>query len=111
MLAESTDGDFFTRFVLVADFTRQPARTDNLGAWRFLKTQEPCSLVVTDGDSRLILIASHQVAAAEDLEVLMLGTAQKVADGLPIRDLLEEAHSLGALRVILWGPGKWLFSR
>jgi len=34
-----------------------------------------------------------------------------VPDGRPIRDVLAEGARLGALRVIPWGAGKWLFGR
>src|SRR5581483_12176426 len=51
------------------------------------------------------------VACREGLEVLILGTTRRIADGLPIRQVLSETASWGVPRVIPWGPGKWLFRR
>jgi hypothetical protein len=110
MLTESTEDNYFTLFARMAGSQEPSANFVNLGPWTFVKTNEPSSLVVTDGKKKLILIAGRQIAAAEGLEVLMLGTDQMLEDGPPIRDLLEYMRFSGALRVIPWGAGKW-FSR
>jgi hypothetical protein len=111
ILTESAEYDYFTLFARTAGSQKLPTDFVNLGPWTFVKTDEPSSLLVTNGDKRLILIAGQQVAAAEDLEVLMLGTNRKVKDGQPIRDLLEYTRLCGAPRVIPWGAGKWFFGR
>jgi hypothetical protein len=51
------------------------------------------------------------VVVHEGLEVLLLGTRRSVPDGRPIREVLAEGARVGALRVIPWGAGKWLFRR
>jgi hypothetical protein len=43
--------------------------------------------------------------------VLILGTREKFRDGGPIRNVLENAASLGLPHVIPWGLGKWFFQR
>lgn len=111
MLAESAGEDNFTRFIQIADLKDSRKKTGEFGIWSFIKTNEKNSIIVSSGEKKLILIAGHQVAAAEDLELLMLGTTCKVPDGLSIFDLLDKAKQLSALRVIPWGAGKWLFSR
>lgn len=110
MLAESAGDDYFTRFARIAD-AKNSDDYSSVDSWSFTRTQEECSLIASNHGKKLILIAGHQVAATEDLEVLMLGTTRKIQDGLPIRDLLQKALDLGALRVVPWGAGKWLFSR
>jgi len=111
MLAESAGEDNFNRFGQAADLTNSQKKLGRYGTWFFTKTDEDNSIIVSDGERKLILIAGHQISAAEDLEVLMLGTTEKIQDGLSIFDLLDKARDLDALRVIPWGAGKWLFSR
>ena len=110
-LAESAGVNCFNKFVKIADLKNSKYASDTFGLWVFERTNEKNSIIVSSGERKLILIAGHQVAAAEDLELLMLGTTCKVPDGLSIFDLLEKAKQLSALRVIPWGAGKWLFSR
>jgi len=105
LLSEGAGEDFFGRARALA------ARGEALGGWRFEATAEAESLTASRGDSRLHLIAGRQVACAEDLEVLALATPERIADGRPIRDVLRWARDAGALPVIPWGAGKWLFAR
>lgn len=82
-----------------------------LRRWTVEPTAEDISVVARDADRELFIVAGRQVACREGLEVLILGTTHRFADGRPIRDVLREADELGVPRVIPWGPGKWLFSR
>ena len=82
-----------------------------LAEWSLRPTSEANSLLLTDGYQSLYVVAGRQVACREGLEVLVLGTTARFADGRPIRELLEETRSLNLPRVIPWGPGKWLFRR
>lgn len=82
-----------------------------MGGWSVSPTAEQTSLLIGDGSRRLFVVAGRQVACREGLEILVLGTTLRFADGRPIRELLSETRSLGVPRVIPWGPGKWLFSR
>jgi hypothetical protein len=88
-----------------APAARQPRR------WTVSLTEEPISVVAREGERQLHIIAGRQVACREGLEVLVLGTTQRFADGRPIREILRETDSLGVPRVIPWGPGKWFFRR
>ena len=81
------------------------------GGWLLERRADGISLRATRGDRTLILIAGRQVAAREDLEVLMLGTARRMADGAAIDDVLRQGREWGAVRVIPWGAGKWFFAR
>ena len=82
-----------------------------LRRWTVTPTEEAISVVARDGGRELFIVAGRQVACREGLEVLILGTTQRFADGRPIREILREADALGVPRVIPWGPGKWFFRR
>jgi len=111
MLTESEEEDYFTLFAKAVRSKMVSPVSGSLGPWTFMKTDEPSSLVFAYGHKKLILIAVRQDKTPENLEALMLGTENKVSDGQPIRDILEQARHSDALRVIPWGAGKWWFSR
>jgi hypothetical protein len=83
----------------------------HLRRWTVGPTEESISVVARLAQRELFIVAGRQVACREGLEVLVLGTTHRFADGRPIRDVLREADALGVPRVIPWGPGKWFFSR
>ena len=64
-----------------------------------------------NGAGRLLILSGRQVVAKEGLEVLLLGTRMRVPDGRPLAAVMAEGARGGALRVIPWGAGKWLFRR
>jgi hypothetical protein len=68
-------------------------------------------VVARHGQQELYIVAGRQIACREGLEVLVLGTTHRFADGRPIREVLRESEALGVPRVIPWGPGKWFFRR
>jgi hypothetical protein len=107
LLTESAGTDWFGRLALVAAGRAELA----LGSWRLEPTGEPVAVRARSEDCELLLIAGRQVVAREGLEVLLLGTRIFMADRLPIREVLAEGERAGALRVIPWGVGKWLFGR
>jgi len=102
LLTETAEADWFSRLSSCAVST---------SGWNIHGTGESCSLIAECQGKRLAIVAGRQVAGAEDLEVLMLGTTGRVEDGRPLREVLEEAERLGAVRVVPWGPGKWFFGR
>lgn len=110
-LTETAGDDCFGRFSRLAE------GGGRFGAWRFERTGEPDALRACAGGADgaaervLFVVAGRQVAAREDLEVLAIGTRERFPDGRPIRDALAWARRVGALPVIPWGPGKWLFAR
>lgn len=78
------------------------------GPWRIEPTPESVSFTaLLDGVPHLVLIASHQAATAEGLELLAIGTTTPIPDGLPLLHAADLARSAGALAVIPWGFGKW----
>jgi hypothetical protein len=110
MLTESAGVDWFGRLAAMGA-GNESGRAPPLAPWRIEETGDPAALVARNGPRRLFLIAGRQVVAREGLEVLLLGTRATMADGRPIREVLAEGERLGALRVIPWGAGKWLFAR
>ncbi|MGH8289839.1 MAG: hypothetical protein ACREV7_12575 [Steroidobacteraceae bacterium] len=115
LLAECAPDDGFGALRSLAQ--TDSGRTDcpipalQLRRWAVSLTEEPISVVARDGERQLHIIAGRQVACREGLEVLVLGTTHRFADGRPIREILRETDSLGVPRVIPWGPGKWFFRR
>ncbi len=81
------------------------------GSWRLAESSEAHSQWICSGERRILMISGCQVQAKEGLEVLLLGTRQRVEDGLSIHEILEQSKEFGALRVIPWGAGKWFGRR
>ena len=115
LLAECAPDDCFGALSALAkaDAARAAPATSGLELrrWGVASTKEDISVVARNGERQLYIVAGRQVACREGLEVLVLGTTRRFADGRPIRDVLRETDSLGVPRVIPWGPGKWFFSR
>jgi hypothetical protein len=82
-----------------------------LGGWAVDACDDGISLRLTRGAAALVVVAGRQVACREDLEVLMLGTTERLEDGGPLDAALDRARAWGAVRVIPWGAGKWFFAR
>ena len=76
--------------------------------WTMLR--QPCRAslhLARDGGGELRIIAGRQVATAERLEVLSIGSDTSVADGRPIAETISRVREAGAFPVIPWGFGKW----
>lgn len=105
LLAESTPAHPFERL-------RRESRVAGEAGWSVQPTQEPAALVVArGGQPRIAVIAGRQVVTREGLEVLSLGSAERVAPGEPMETTLAAIRAAGALAVLPWGFGKWWFRR
>ena len=111
LLAECAPDDCFGALRTLAAGRSHGASGLHLRHWAVAPTQESISVVASRAQRELFIVAGRQVACREGLEVLVLGTTHRFADGRPIRDVLREADTLGVPRVIPWGPGKWFFRR
>jgi hypothetical protein len=113
LLAECQADDCFSALRALADGRTASNGTANLRLqrWAVAATAETISVVARHADQELFIVAGRQVACREGLEVLVLGTTHRFADGRPIREVLRESEALGVPRVIPWGPGKWFFRR
>ena len=78
------------------------------GSWQIASTQEDVSLIANRlGALPLFLIAGRQIATAERLELLALGTRARFPDRAPLRAALAAVAGSGAIPVVPWGFGKW----
>lgn len=94
---------------------------DVFGAWsrgeglppdvRASRREEEALLLETPGEPPVAVLAGRQVACAERVEILALGTRRTFRDGVPAAEAAAAARDAGALAVLAWGVGKWLFSR
>jgi hypothetical protein len=110
LMTECAGDDFFGALRHIASNNRSADKI-RLRRWSVAVTDEAESIVASDDGRRLFIIAGRQVACREGLEVLLLGTTGRFQDGRSIREVLDEAASLGVPHVIPWGAGKWFFGR
>jgi len=59
----------------------------------------------------LIIVAGRQIVTRERLEVLALGVAAAVPDGLATGEAIDKIRELNGLAVLPWSPGKWIGQR
>jgi hypothetical protein len=100
MLAEMPGQDAF------GEFAERGA-----AGWRVDATEEAASLVATRGETRIIVVAGHQLLTAERLEILAYGTRSRPNEGLPADAMLRDLAQREVLAVLPWGVGKWLGQR
>lgn len=80
--------------------------------YKIVPGPEPHSLfVLRNGVVCLCLVAGQQVVTAERIEVLGLAIPERIADGLPARQVIAEIIEAGGIPVLPWSPGKWFFKR
>jgi len=72
---------------------------------------EPGALYIHHGGNRTLLIAGRQIVAAERVEILALALETEPEDGQRAADIIAAVDAAGALPVLAWSPGKWMFSR
>jgi hypothetical protein len=73
--------------------------------------ESECLRVIHREHGSLLLIGGFQVATVEDLEVLAIGTTQRVPDGQEFGKTIAAVRATGAFPVIPWGFGKWSLNR
>lgn len=80
--------------------------------WTFHPTAETNLLrAQPDRGDPLYVLAGRQIITAERLEILALGTDERIPDGQPARAVLDLVRRSRALPVLPWGMGKWLGAR
>jgi hypothetical protein len=84
----------------------------NAGDWRIRAGSDGLTLVAEHrGTVRLVMVAGHQIATQEGLEVLAVGCDREFPRNLDFREALHSAAQAGAVPIVPWGFGKWWFSR
>lgn len=63
------------------------------------------------GAGEFHLLPGQQIITAENIEILSLACARRVAEGLSASDTVRAIRSLGGVPVVAWAPGKWFFAR
>lgn len=79
--------------------------------WRCLREIGPGAALMGDGAAEVLVFAARQIAARERIELLGLFSEAKIPDGLPLDETWHRLRDAGALPVLAWGLGKWLFGR
>ena len=103
LLSESSGCDWFSQ---------QQNTLKNDGQWQFQPLpEEPMTLLASNEEKSLLIVAGRQVITAEGLEVLALLTKQQFDDGQPLTQLLEKINENDGLAVLPWAVGKWLGGR
>jgi hypothetical protein len=74
-------------------------------------TAEEESLRITCGERSLLLIAGRQIVTRERVELLGLTSDAAPEDGCAAADAVQQLLDRGAIPVLAWAPGKWMFSR
>ena len=65
----------------------------------------------TEDQARLCVLNGRQIVTRERLELLALAGNPDVPDGEDARQVIEAIQAAGAVPVLPWAPGKWLFER
>ncbi len=95
------------------EFARLAGGGDALPRGVALARREDAALLLRheSGGPPVAVVAGRQIACAERVEILALGTRETFPDGLPAADAVERARRADALPVLAWGVGKWMFGR
>lgn len=106
MLAEMSGVDWF------GSVLSQAGRCIADGWRASASSAESVSLhLMKDDGSQLFVVAGCQIVTAEGIEVLALGTRDRIADRMPMATTLDAVRTAGAIAVLPWGAGKWLGKR
>lgn len=79
--------------------------------FQILPSPEAESVEILFDQQRIHVFAGRQIVTAERLELLALTLAEIPEDGQPAEAVLTDIQSRGAVPVLAWAPGKWMFSR
>ncbi len=105
LFTEGKQNDYFSQF-------KKKAIVGQKSDYLFETTSEDCSLILKKNNKLLCYImAGRQIVTKENLEVLSIASNQKIPDGLPIDEVLQELISKKNIAVLAWGVGKWFFKR
>lgn len=78
---------------------------------RVARREEAALLLSAPGEPDVAVLAGRQVACAERVEILALGTRATFRDGAGAAETVAAARDAAALPVLAWGVGKWMFAR
>ncbi|MCC5847020.1 MAG: hypothetical protein JJU29_02920 [Verrucomicrobia bacterium] len=80
-------------------------------AFKVSPCDEEEAVRISWGSEEIHVFAGRQIVAAERVEILALTMASVPNDGLRAADVVADVDGRGAIPVLAWAPGKWMFSR
>ena len=105
LFTEGKENDFFARF-------KNGEILFKHSDYKFQKTKEETSLVLTDNGKPLCyILRGRQIVTKENLEILAVASGQHIPDGLPVQDVIKKIIDQKEIAVLAWGVGKWFFKR
>jgi len=104
-LTEAGDYNFFKKF-----YDNSKTFSTKLN-YKLKQTSEDNSLIISNGENNIVLVAGQQIVTAENIEVLALGTINRFKYGNSISDTIDQINKTGAISVVPWGVGKWIGRR
>lgn len=84
--------------------------SEKVGSWEVIKIVDENLLKIKNEDKEIIIVPGQQIITSENLELLIIGTSQKINHKKSIETYLRD-HSGSRLVIIPWGVGKWLGNR
>lgn len=82
------------------------------GRWQAEGFEDVClRLSRTEDARRITVILGRQVRTAENVEVLIVGTTESIAQDQPVQDTVEVGLEQEALVMLPWAFGKWTGAR
>lgn len=82
----------------------------NLSGDRSVRCLEGC-IEITRAAHTLLVFPGRQLNTVERVELLSLGSDQRISSGQPLIQTLQQITAAGAVPVVNWAPGKWWFGR
>ena len=82
--------------------------------WFIKETEEACSFRLYHPDyqdSVIVVISGEQLVTKERIEVLAIGSREKIQSGLILSTTVSSVLDLGGVAIVPWGVGKWLGKR
>lgn len=73
--------------------------------------ESACTRLTWADSLELWIFAGRQHVTAEGLEILALTSERPLADRLKAEDVVDQVLDEGAVPVLSWAPGKWMFRR
>lgn len=85
------------------------ASRDRTGEWQLHSPPgERETITATNGASRIVIVCGQQIRCVHGIEILALGTRNRLSDGLDPDDVIDQVMADGAIPVVPWGFGKWI---
>ena len=109
-----TEGEHEKSFSRLQSFFEQKRATDSdiRSEWRVHYTEESITMFLRKADHpALLVVAGRQIVSQENLELLAIGTRYEFEEKAPLKTLIEQTVSVGAIPIIPWGFGKWTGQR